>query len=647
MDAEQDAPEGDEQPSAASMEELGRKWMERIRSAQKREERWRREAEKAEKAYLNDEESDAEGKTYDFNILHSNVETIVPSLYNSTPAPDIRERFRVGPESPETNTARTVAQIYERGISYYIDDSKLDAEMEALAQDAFVAGRGILRLRFNADVMPGPEGQQIVTNERVEYEAVSWRDYCEGPAQRWGDVPWVAFASSVPEEEVERIRDPEIKAKLATGRDPSAEPVLSEGGDDGDVRLWQIWDKDRKRVLMLVEHSAEILSMRPDPLQLPQFFPMCPPVQPIVATNRRMPVSPFTIYRKLADELERITRRINAIIDGLRVRGIISADVAAIEALADAEDNTLIPVQNIEGLAQQGGLEKAIAWWPIQHAITVLRELYSAREQTKTQIYEITGISDIIRGQGKASETATAQNIKTQWGSLRIKRLQRLIERTVRSAFVLTAELMSTKVSPQTLQKISGIEVPPDAAQMLQAPLDHYRVDVESDSTVRADLARQREEMAGFLQGTGQFFGVMGPLIKEKPELAAPAAEIYAAFARIFSLGKQAEDAIEGMTQMARQAAAQHGQQPKPEEKAEQAKMQVEMQKLQMEAQGMGMENQLKQAEMQIKQQELAIKQQELQIKRAELQLKQRELELKGQQMLIDATQEAPANGYV
>jgi hypothetical protein len=38
---------------------------------------------------------------------------------------------------------KDVANLYERGISMQIDDNRLDAEMEALAQDVFVAGRGM------------------------------------------------------------------------------------------------------------------------------------------------------------------------------------------------------------------------------------------------------------------------------------------------------------------------------------------------------------------------------------------------------------------------------------------------------------------------------------------------------------------------
>ena len=56
-------------------------------------------------------------------------------------------------------------------------------------------------------------------------------------------------------------------------------------------------------------------------------------------------------------------------------------------------------------------------------AAAVLNFLYQQREQSKQAIYEITGISDIVRGASHSSETATAQQIKTEWGSLRIKKI--------------------------------------------------------------------------------------------------------------------------------------------------------------------------------------------------------------------------------
>ena len=574
----------DDMMTKADLQRIGRKWLTKIKSAEKRDDPWTPEAEQAEKAYLADEDSKVTGKIYDFNILHSNIETMVPAVFNSAPVPDIRERFRTGPTDPNTAAARIAAQVIERAILVQVDDSALVIELEEVTQDALLAGRGVIRVRFDADEeeIPGQpvidpmtgapmvdpfgmpvmgEPQIIITNERLTYECVSWRDYREGPAKKWRDVPWVAFRHCLPWEEVQRIQDPELKAILSVGGTEGEE----EPDADADTYIWEIWCKSDRKVYMIVHETGEVLSITPDPLGLKGFFPSARPVQPITATGNRRPVCPFSVYKALANELERLTKRITAITDGLRVRGMIAGESADLQELADAEDNQLIPISNLEAYAATGGIEKAIAWWPVDRAIQVLRELYAARDQTKSMIYEVTGISDIIRGESSASETATAQQIKSQWGGLRIRKLQQQIERCAREVFVISAELIGPKFSPETLSRMTGIQITPDVAAVLSAPLDNYRIDVESDSTIRADMTRAKGEMGEFLNATATFFATMAPVVQQAPALAGPVADIYAAFSRCFNLGKQADDALEEMATAAKQQ-AQQPQGPSPEQ---------------------------------------------------------------------------------
>ena len=593
------------------LERIAAKWLERIEASEKREESWLKDAAAAEKAYLGADDDEAEGDVPEFNILHSNIETIVPSIYNSSGSPDIRPRHNA-----KDAIGEVVCDILERAITAQIDDSRLAAEVEQVAQDAFMAGRGVLRLKFDADVRDvqvagplGPEIVQQVTGERVIYEVVPWSDYREGPAKRWSDVPWVAYRHTLTREDLERIDSPEL-AEL------QADPGAAQGEKD-HVPVWEIWCRASRRVYFVTADTAKVLRIEDDPLGLSGFFPQPQPVQPIGATKSRKPVCPYTIYKALAEELDRITRRINKILAGLKVRGIVLTDSEDIARLAEAGDNELVAAGNMENLIAAGGIDKAIMWWPLQTAIAVLRELYAQRDQTKQAIYEVTGISDIVRGQGAASETATAQQIKTQWGSLRIRKMQRSIERLVRDAFVLTGEIISLHFTPQTLQAMTAIQIPPQAMEMLQAPMNHLRIDVESDSTVRADLTRSRGELAEFLQGTASFFNTMAPVIAQAPQAAGPIVEMYASFARQFNLGKSAEDALEQFVQMAQQAASQ----PRPNPEAEarqsemqagaqetQAKMQLEMAKLQAEAQRSQIEMQIKAAELEIKRQELGLK---------------------------------------
>ncbi|RVB00955.1 hypothetical protein EN918_39335, partial [Mesorhizobium sp. M7A.F.Ca.CA.004.05.1.1] len=164
--------------------------------------------------------------------------------------------------------------------------------------------------------------------------------------------------------------------------------------------------------------TGVILKTVDDPLGLTNFFPIATPVQPIELTGRLMPVNPFSIYSKLADELDLTTKRINIITNHMKVKGWYSGDAGDIGNMLAADDTEFVPIGNADIWAANGGLAGAVAFWPVEKFILVLRELYNAREQTKQAIYEITGISDIVRGASKSNETLGAQQIKTQWGSL-------------------------------------------------------------------------------------------------------------------------------------------------------------------------------------------------------------------------------------
>jgi hypothetical protein len=636
----------------------GQRWLARIKAQEKLEDTWLKDADAAVSAYTSEKaarDSGSSDKLYDFNILFANVETIVPAVINSPPAPDIRRRF--GDDDP---VAKDVAELLERVMRVQVDDSKLQTEMEAQAQDGFLAGRGIIRLRFKAKVGgevsrddireaaedddaatdggdrddavsgsdegagagyaesagSGPVREQAagkaVSGEYICFEAVSWRDYRHGPAKRWEDRPWDAFRHAIANDEMEGFQDAPLVASQQDGDERKA-----AGETDDDIVVWEIWDKKHRRVDFVRDADGVIVKRVKDPLGLTNFFCIGTPVQPIEVTGRLMPVNPFAIYRKLADELDNTTRRINALTDAMRVKGWYSGDASDLEAVVKAEDQDFVPIKDAEVWAQHGGLQGAIAFWPIEKFITVLRELYVSRNETKQAIYEITGISDIIRGASNAAETLGAQEIKTQWGSLRIQKMQRMMQRSARDLFVMMSEIIPDKFSAKTLQDISTIQliptkqdqtpvpmppmppleaqIPPEQMQQVQqaaqqaqqqeqarqAKLAHmeaitellkqpvatfYRVDVESDSTVRADLTRQKTEATEFMTAAGGYFGAVGPLVETGTMPADVAAEIFSGVARMFNMPKSAEDAIERWLAGAREQAKQPKQEkPDPE----------------------------------------------------------------------------------
>jgi hypothetical protein len=82
--------------------------------------------------------------------------------------------------------------------------------------------------------------------------------------------------------------------------------------------------------------------------------------------------------------------------------------------------------------SEKGGLDGSVQYLPIKEIAETLIALYEAREKSKQDLYEITGIADIIRGNSEPNETATAQQLKGQFAVLRISKAQNEVQKWVR-----------------------------------------------------------------------------------------------------------------------------------------------------------------------------------------------------------------------
>jgi hypothetical protein len=623
-----------------SLRDEGRKWIERIKTSltgDKKTKKWRDDAYEADAVFtgMQDASNNTETNDSTFNILYANVETIVPAIINSPPVPDIRRRF-----DNEDEAARDVATMLERCTTIQVDDSRLQIELEGVASDSYRAGRGIIRMRFKSDITemlkddvkqkalddagiednePG-EAETIVENERITFEAVSWRDFAHGAAKRWEDVPWMAFRHSMPLDDVEGFQNTEMVASQKEDDEKDEE-------SNSDLVVWEVWCKASRKVKFIAENTGKILQDIDDPLGLSKFFPIATPVQPIEIVGSLVPVCPYAVYRQLAKELDIISKRIVRLTEAGKVRGWYSGSASDLENVMQLDDNEFAPINDAEVWAQHGGLEKAIAVWPAERFLAALKELYAAREQTKQAIYEITGISDIVRGASKASETLGAQQIKSQWGSLRIQKAQRAMERAARDIFVMMAEIIPNVFEWSTLEEMTQVQLTPkpqdimpipapdvsmlDEQQSVQAQqqfqkaqedqrkklakfariqeilsdwtASYYAINVESESTIRADLTRQKAEVSEFLNASAAYFQAVAPLVMEGQMPPNVAIEVYAANSRLFNLGRATEVAIDEMVELAREKAKEPPQPEPPNPDLVKAKADAEAKAADME----------------------------------------------------------------
>jgi hypothetical protein len=148
-------------------------------------------------------------------------------------------------------------------------------------------------------------------------------------------------------------------------------------------------------------------------------------------------------YQNQAIEIDRLSQKINLLTKALRVAGVYDASQEALGQPAGRhrQQRQLIPCETYAVLAAQGGRRGLISFFPLKDIIAALKQCYESREQAKAAMYEITGISDIVRGATDPNETATAQQIKSQWGGLRIRDRQKEVQRFIRDVMRLKAEV--------------------------------------------------------------------------------------------------------------------------------------------------------------------------------------------------------------
>jgi hypothetical protein len=303
-----------------------------------------------------------------------------------------------------------------------------------------------------------------------------------------------------------------------------------------------------------------------------------------------VPIPEFTLYQDQADELDRITTRISNLIEGLKRRGVYDASVPELSHLAEAGDNDFIPSENFASLAQKGGLASVFQQEDITPISTVLQGLYTQRNQILETIYEVTGISDLIRGNTKASETATAQQLKARFGSMRMRKRQEQLETYIRDLFRIKAEIIAEHYEPEILQAVTGLQITPEMLQIMRDDkLRGYTIDVETDSTVFMDEEEEKRTRIEFLSTMGSYLERAVQVSGANPALTPIAFQALRFLVGAWKVGRDFEDTIDAteaqLMQQAQQA-AQAPPQPSPEQMMTKERAEAELMKEQMKQQG-------------------------------------------------------------
>lgn len=644
--------------SVKNPQEFHKYWMAAIKLADKTEEDWRKDAKEAIRQFRSDRSNDGDYRTGKFNILYANIQTTCPAIYNSWPEADVRARFGeatpVEPPPVDQNNPQAVefakqftaaeqakadalnkdrsnvSQAIERGISVQADLYDYDDALRAATKDRELQGRAITRVRVNlvqeepkTDQETGNEIPGAVVSKHVTWEPVQWDQFRIGPAKQWADTPWIGFGWPMTRAELEGI-NPTLAWKV--NLDIAVEGQSDKDGPTPDMfkraMVWEIWDRTERKVYWLAEsYDKGPLKVEDDPYKLRQFFPIPKPMVAITTTDTQVPICPFSVWIAQQEEMNSLTRRIGALIAVIRWRGVYDgAFEQAVNTMKNLDEGELAPAPQAARALVEGDIGKAFWLMPIKEAVEVLRQLYESRELCKQVIYELTGVADILRGATQASETATAQQLKAQWGSLRLQDAQRSIQVHARDLMRLTADLMGLHFTKEEMHAMTGIELSPEQEKLFRTDIAReFNLDIETDGTIKADLSKAQENVGGFVQGMASYFEAVGPAVQGGFMTPAEAIGLMRTFARNFKLGRQADHILDEWQKRLEALAKQPPQPPPPD-----PKLQVEQIKAQTAAEQSKAEIAKTQMQGQIDQQAMT---QEMQLKEREFQMRMEEME--------------------
>jgi len=579
-------------------------WQMELESADQTEKDWRDRGRAVVARYRDERSADSFGAGLykQFNILWSNTETMKGALFARMPKADVRRRYN--DNNPIT---RQTAIVLERALQYGNEVYSADKPIRAALEDYLLPGRGVIWVvyepifvketiqvesldEFGNMIMIDQEEERIA-DQRCYFEYVNWEDYRESPAKRPEDVYWKARRHLLTRDELI-----EKGFKNASNIPLNWSPEPSEGYSEeysevfSRAEVWEIWDKYKEKRYFVSKGYNEILAEDDDPYGLEKFFPTPDALVAIRTNETSVPIPEFTLYQDQADELDRITTRISNLIEGLKRRGIYDASVPELSHLADAGDNDFVPSENFAQLASKGGLGAVFQQEDIAPIAQVLQGLYQQRNQVLDTIYQITGISDIIRGSTKASETATAQQLKAQFGSMRMRKKQGEIAEYIRDLFRIKAELIAEHYEPEMLASMTALTITPEMMQIMRDDkLRSYSIDIESDATIFTDEEEEKRTRIEFLSSFGSYLERAVSIASRSPDLTPLAFQALRFLMGAWKVGRNFEDIIDQTeTTLMQQAQAmkQAGPQPSEAERIAAQKMQTEMAKEQLKQQG-------------------------------------------------------------
>jgi hypothetical protein len=626
------------------------RWQSEIAAAEKELAKWQRGARKIVKEFRADRtETSGVDPSMErrFNLFTANVQIITAAMINQMPDPTVDRAFK----DPQDDIGRVACEIMERALITHNYGEKMPGIFRQCVQDQLTAGLGgswhTYHAKTEQKVEPVSKVEyEEVTEEGCKDEYVYWEDLLWSPARCYEELRWIGRKVYMTRDALKE-RFPKFGKDIPLDYAPkkSENSVESKNQVFQQAVIYEIWNKEDKQVIWFSKGMEELLDQKDDFLELKDFWPCPRLLVSTVSNGQYLPIPDYHYARDQYKELNEINTRVSLLVRACRVAGVYDKAAGQIQALLNnAAENTLIPVDQWAAFAEKGGVKGSIDWIPLDQIVAVLEQLLRNREDIKQQIYEMTGMADIIRGATKASETLGAQKIKTQYASIRIQERQKNIVNYVSSVFDIQCQLLRKHVDSDEIARLAQIEFMAEDAQLIQQALQlikmpefDLRACVEADTLSDIDFQAEKQDRIEYMTAITNFLKETMGTIQQDPVLGPFLIQLLQFSLAGFKVGKKFESQLDRTISQIMQKLQQPQQ---PQKSPDQQKADAEIQVMQQEA---ATKQQSDAADLQYQQQrhqdEMSFKAQEHDIKLQQVQETAQVKSQVAQQKLADSQQ--------
>lgn len=388
-----------------------------------------------------------------FDLFWASMEILKPAIYAKPPKPVATPRFKDG-----KLVDKAVAELMERVLGSEFERGGIDEVMLQTRDDLAFTNRGAGWVRYEADEKGG--------GKRICPEHLDRKDFLHEPARSWAEVGWVARRAWMTKTQVKKrfpnYPEPD-ELEYHARREYSDYGMVDSSAKAG---VWEVWSRVDNKVFWWAPGCQDFLEVGDPHLNLSKFWPCPKPAYGTLMRRSLIPVPDYRRYQEMLDQINILTERVYVLLDSVRLKVLIPGDGdvgRAVEmALKSDDDKIVIPVPAaaLQGAAASG----MMLTLPLTEIASTIQGLIEARNQLIENFYQVSGISDIMRGATEAEETLGAQRLKQQNGSVRVRDKIDELTRFAKEIAEISAEIIAQNFDKETLQEISQMEFPTRAS---------------------------------------------------------------------------------------------------------------------------------------------------------------------------------------